>query len=314
MSPMRMNSKSQFTETIRMPPLGRLARVAICLACVASLASCGSFESFKNKAYADYAIHPLATKDMATSLPDGRGGSTQENLFSILTQSKLVSSECLALDSSSTDANKLKQCATERMQLISSLMMVSENLCVAHRRTIYGNEAVLNSTLGSSTNFFAGAAAITSGATASLYSALALFSNAERSLFNEAVYKNMIVAAVDDKIVETRSVKADAIYARLTGSKSQAGAPPSMEEYPIPWALHDFYDFHYSCAFMNGLRLALKEGTQDTPEKKRSRLQKRLMELNLEIATVSSTDTKRLSELEGRRKSLSDEITTLEKQ
>jgi hypothetical protein len=51
--------------------------------------------------------------------------------------------------------------------------------------------------------------------TKSIFSALAMFSNSERSLVNEVVYKQILVPAVDSKIQQTRDTKARAIAQHL---------------------------------------------------------------------------------------------------
>jgi hypothetical protein len=139
---------------------------------------------------------------------------------------------------------------------VSALMMTSEELCIAHRKTMYGNDAAANIAFGTFTGLFAGAAAVVSHeATQSLLAALAAFSNAERSLVNETVYKTILVPAVDRKIGEIRATKAASINASLQGD---------LDAYPVTVALNEVVAFHYSCSFMTGLERALAEGTQGT--------------------------------------------------
>ncbi|MFM5393161.1 hypothetical protein ACEUAB_03235 [Aeromonas veronii] len=168
----------------------------------------------------------------------------------------------------------------KRNAAISRLMIASEEQCLVHRRHIYGNEAVANGTLGTFTNIFAGAAAVvTPETTKSILAALALFTNSERSLLNETVYKQMLVTAVDKKIVEQRQAKAEKIVAKMQ---------KSVTDYSFEQATFDVMDFHSSCSFMEGLRLALEEGTNGAEYKKiteQQRLRADIAQVNQDIRT-----------------------------
>jgi len=84
-------------------------------------------------------------------------------------------------------------------------------------KTILGNEAAFNIVTCTLTNGFSGAATIVAGEiTKSVLSGAAFFSNAERSLVNETVYKSELVTAVTKKIRETRGTKFDKIRKNLT--------------------------------------------------------------------------------------------------
>lgn len=215
------------------------------------------------------------------------------------------------------DSGNAVSCQQKRNAAISALILSSEQLCVNHRKTIYGNDATWNITTGTFTNLFAGAATITTGTHAkSLYSALALLSNSERSLVNETVYKSVIVPVVDKKIMQSRDTRARAIY----GSFNK-----TANEFSADQALREVVTFHYSCSFMDGLRLALEEGVQETARQKANRLGAALALINAEVAGISVTDRTappqgtglkkaQYDALIARHKSLSDEITILEKQ
>lgn len=55
-------------------------------------------------------------------------------------------------------------------------------------------------------------------------SALALFTNAKRSLINETVYKLVMVSAVDKKISQVREATAKELYAAVAKAIDQYGA------------------------------------------------------------------------------------------
>lgn len=148
-------------------------------------------------------------------------------------------------------------CTSQRNRMVSTLVIASEYECLEHRRSIYGRDAAWNIGLGTLTNVFAGAASVvTYQKHRPIFAALALFSNSERSLVNETVYKQMLITAVDKKIMELREQKMVALHASLK---------LPMSDYSASEALRDVVLFHSTCSFMTGLQKALDEGTQ-TPD------------------------------------------------
>lgn len=192
----------------------------------------------------------------------------------------------------------------KRNAAISRLVIASEEQCLVHRRHIYGNDAVANGTLGTLTNIFAGAAAVvTPETTKSILAAMALFTNSERSLLNETVYKQMLVTAVDKKIVEQRQNKAEKIASKMK---------ESINNYSYEQATLDVIDFHSSCSFMNGLSLALEEGTNGAEYKKvteQQRLRADIAQVNQDISI--SKDKAYKDELVKRRKILMEKLNEL---
>lgn len=185
----------------------------------------------------------------------------------------LVRAECFNAELADAEVPK---CSVERNQAIVALVVGSEELCVNHRKSIYGNEASWNIGLGTLTNFFAGAAAIsTVEVSKSALAALALFSNSERSLINETVYKQMLITAVDRKIVEMRDNRMQLVYTSLKGN---------IRAYPMHEALRDVIKLHSTCSFMTGLQKALEEGAQDGSAQKILRLKASLRAANDELA------------------------------
>jgi hypothetical protein len=206
--------------------------------------------------YADYAIKPLNS-----------GKSKLAEIQAMLKQEG-ITDNCFALDTPSV-------CKSQRNAAVAGLMTVSDELCLEHVKTIYGNDAAYNLTLGSLTNLFAGAAAVagTSGAK-TLFSSFALFSNAERSLINETVYKNMLSMSVSKKIREGRLEERNMIVKRLRSDE--------MENYTMNEALSNVIEYHNTCTFMYGLEKALEDGNQNGTELKKLALERQLEKLHLE--------------------------------
>lgn len=170
-------------------------------------------------------------------------------------------------------------CTIQRNQMVSALVIASEYECLEHRRSIYGRDAAWNITLGTMTNLFAGAASVvTYQKHRPIFAALALFSNSERSLVNETVYKQMLITAVDKKIMELREQKMVAIHASLK---------LPMSGYSASEALRDVVLFHSTCSFMTGLQKALEEGTQTSDEARAAKAREsRIARLNATLTTL----------------------------
>lgn len=165
-----------------------------------------------------------------------------DNKNEINERKALISEDCITATSTS---DTLGKCRIQRNNAIYTLMTGSEQVCLIHRRSIYGRDASFNMTAGTLTSLFAGISTVATPAVSkSIFSALAMFSNSERSLVNEVVYKQMIISAVDDKIQQTRETKAIAITQHLKDDDISA--------YPLSKGINDFMDYHNSCSFMEG--------------------------------------------------------------
>lgn len=248
-------------------PVMRTSPLFVCVAAVA-LSGCASYFN------SDYAVGPLDAKSM-----DGYKALTNALQAPPASGDAVVPKACFAANL--TPAT-VPECTAARNQAMAALVMASETMCVDHRRTLYGNEAAWNIGLGTMTNLFAGAASVVSSIHGkSILAALALFSNSERSLINETVYKQMLVTAVDKKIVESREVKGRAFYDALK-------AP--IDRYSMHEALRDLTAFHASCSFMTGLQKALDEGTQGGDAQKRLRWKAELASVETQMDGISVTD------------------------
>lgn len=220
----------------------------------------------------------------------------------------IVSKTCA---NAGTAVDHEKTCQAQRNDAIYILMTGSEQVCLLHRRSIYGNDAMFNISTGTLTSLFAGVATVvTPTVSKSIFSALAMFSNSERSLVNEVVYKQMIVTAVDTKIQQTRGTKAVAIVQHLKTD--------TMKDYPLSRALNDFMAYHNSCSFMEGLRLALANGTQNPTENKINTLNNRMLlnnaQMNIYCSGRKTTDTEMCESLKSRNTAITNELKTLEVQ
>lgn len=231
------------------------------------LSSCG-LSLFKQRIYSDYAVKPLDYDRRYNILlkevlkePDGQGP---------------VDKVCM--DGSKIGEEEKKNCVYQRDLVIGDLIGISDGMCEMHMKTIFGNEAAFNIITGTFTNAFSGAATVFGGGgTKSILSALAFFSNSERSLVNETVYKSLLVPAVVKKINESRAKERKDIIDKYEKNRAQ-----DYEKYPVSIALLDIIKYHQTCSFMFGLQKALEEGTQKTQEPDTASLEQKLKLLVLE--------------------------------
>jgi ribosomal protein S24E len=263
------------------------------------ISGCSWFPLYQNNAYKDYSVHPLnIDKDnpynkMVNHLTKKDNPIIDENCFNIPIHESNIST-----------------CSKQRNDAIAALIYNSEQLCVDHRRTMYGNEASFNIVSGSFANIFSGAATIASvESTKTIFSALSLFSNSERSLINETYYKTVLIEAIDTKIVETREEMYLKIYNKFK---------TPINNYTMTSALYDVIQLHYSCSFMNGLRLVLKEGTDEREKQKILRLKKSLLELDNALNAIAidernTTKSIQYNGLKARYKAITDKLIELEK-
>lgn len=220
----------------------------------------------------------------------------------------IITTQCA---NAGTAVNDPAHCRAQRNDAIYTLMTGSEQVCLAHRRSIYGRDASFNIATGTLTSLFAGiATVVTPTITKSIFSALAMFSNSERSLVNEVVYKQILVPAVDSKIQQTRDTKARAIAQHLKDD--------DLTTYPLSRAINDFMDYHNSCSFMEGLRLALADGVQNSTDTKINTLNNRMLlnnaQMNIYCPGKQETDKQMCDSLKARNTAITNELKTLEVQ
>lgn len=254
--------------------------LVLCL--TALLGACAQLKGAKESLYGDYSVEDLQK---------GTGNYTKLvealQMAKVKDEKPLVDKSCFAINIK--DATSQSDCAASRNQAIAALIISSEGLCVEHRKTIYGNEAAWNISLGTLTGLFAGGAAVTaSELNKSVLAALALFTNSERSLVNETVYKQALITAVDKKIMEMRETQARDIKSRTR---------QDINQYTMNDALQDVISFHSSCSFINGLQKALEEGTQNGAALKIVRLKAAIQSASLELANISTAERATKQEL-----------------
>ncbi len=216
-------------------------KIYLSLATAMLASGCGILNPFQDN---DYSVANI-TSD-TTDKP-----SEVEKLRRSLVAQKFIDQSCFEA-AGSTNSN----CQAGRNNVMYEIITRSDVACNDHLKSMYVNDAAYNVILGSLTSLFAGAASVVSGVRAkSNFAALGFFSSAERSLINDEVYKTILVPAIHTKIVETRALK-------RAGLRELFLKP--VEKYPTPLALSDAVEYHYSCSFMDGMRQALKEGTNET--------------------------------------------------
>ena len=280
-----------------------LVKAGVLLTISALLGGCGAL---KQSLYQDYAAPSLAS---AASSPD----AAIKKIEAALTQDDDTGKACFGKTTASVkDGKESKQvtdCRAWRNAATAALMANSDEVCVAHMRTIYGNEAAYNVTFGTITNYFAGAATVVEKVSQkSLFSALALFSNAERSLINESVYKTAVVSTVSKKIRESRELRRNAILNHLRND--------ALDAYPVNQAISDVLDYHNTCSFMYGLERAIEEGSTSGAEHRRQALESELRRLMGEAVLIAqdgndSVKTAYRTGLEERIKAIHAELKVL---
>jgi hypothetical protein len=240
------------------------------------LCSCGGIQSWL---YKDYSVGPLQYDGKANPLLKAvvKDGDAEKKDQGQPAKGGVVERYCA--DGTVLDQNKQETCRYQRNIAVGDLIAISDEMCVKHIRTIFGNEAAWNIFTGTFTNAFSGAATIVGGeAVKSAFAASAFFFNAERSLVNDVVYKTMLVPAVVQKIDETRNRERD----DLIKTKDKP-----YTEYPLNIALLDVIKYHQTCWFMFGLQKALAEGTQSprVPDLATLEQQRQLLVLQMDQRT-----------------------------
>jgi len=275
-------------------------RVIISYTAAAGVALLSGCSAFQDSWYRDYGVQPLSIDDKSPAV--------------VLRKALVKNGSEGIVDASCFDAplaasTNATSCQQQRNSAIAVLLTASDDLCQAHLKTIFGNDAAFNIATGSIATLFSGAAAISGSASAkSALAAISTFSNAERSLVNETVYKNMIVTAVTKKIREARATKVAAIL--------PSDLTKSMSDYPMVLAIRDVLDYHYSCSFMFGLEKALEEGTQSGIDGKKAKLEQERNALQLYLDTRAankSLDQTGVAGAQARMKEIDAQLTTLDK-
>lgn len=170
------------------------------------------------------------------------------------------------------------ECQQIRNTLSTTLVMASDQACNEHLKSMYGRDAGWNLGLGSLAALLSTSAAVASPAAAQNYAAASAFFIGERALTNEVVYKNQLIPVIHEKIQQQRSKLYDNLNAKF--------AKP-IKEHPFGAALIDVSNYHYTCSFMLGLQLALKEGSTSSTELELASLRNRLLSAQADLTTVS---------------------------
>jgi myosin heavy subunit len=239
------------------------------LVILAGLLLCSCIPWVDKVLYGDYSIKPLKyDKQYRDLLEDITKDEKNPNGF--------VCKKCW--DGSPLDENEEAHCKYQRNLLIGDLIGISDGMCEKHMKTILGNDAAMNIITGTFTNAFSGAATVVTGAgVKTILSALAFFSNSERSLVNETVYKSVLVPAVIKKINELRLNERKIIMKKYEDNRDA-----DYKNYPVNFALADIIKYHQCCSFMLGLQKALEEGTQTAVGQDKPSLEQKLKSLALE--------------------------------
>jgi len=244
------------------------------------LTSCGSTSKFLGL-YDGYGVEELSKSYIENKnnlLLNALSEQMKEvTVNNTTTQAPFLPKYCINYSTLSTNENA--ECSALRTIIVGDLMAMSNQICEEHKRSIWGNEASFNMVTSTLTNIFSGAATVVTGGTGqAALAALALFSNAERSLGNETVYKNMLIHAIVQKITDKRTELTNTLRSKIT-----TNARSDYYSYPINIALLDVTDYHNSCSFMSGLELAIKEGTNDKKPQQIAKLENQIALLSTQI-------------------------------
>ena len=157
-------------------------------------------------------------------------------------------------DTRSNTQQDLLQCA-------AYLERVSDTICNVHLSKIFGNRAVTNMALGTLATASGIAGGLVSGGAANALSGSAGFLTADRSLFNEEVYRNYVAEAVIKEIQKNREkAKAD-IAAAIVG---QSDVIPTKAITVTEQVVQRVSEMHDACSFYAGLTSLLgKAGKED---------------------------------------------------
>ncbi|MBW1650455.1 MAG: hypothetical protein JRJ44_07240 [Deltaproteobacteria bacterium] len=134
-----------------------------------------------------------------------------------------------------------------RDELLSKIILLSDNTCEKYKGKILSTSAAWNVGLGTTSTIFSGLATFVGGDLAkSSLSAGAAFTNSAKSLIKNEVYYNTFAIAIIKAIDRTREAK------RL---QIQNGMNQNATEYTITQGILDINSYHNLCSFQNGLKV-----------------------------------------------------------
>lgn len=149
----------------------------------------------------------------------------------------------------------LKECA-------AFLERKSESICSVHLSKIFGNRAVTNVAIGTLAAATGIAGGLVSGGAANALSGSAGFLTADRSLFNEEVYRNYVAEAVIKEIQKNReAAKIDIAEAIAKGAGAERNSPRAITG--PEQVIQRVSEMHEGCSFYAGLTSLLGKAGQD---------------------------------------------------
>ena len=206
-------------------------------------------------------VPPLfrTTSCEAYPYPDGSKNAIDPTAW----RNPLVKNECEALEdaisqtqltlSPCKDDVNLKECA-------AYLEHKSDVICEVHLSKIFGNRAVTNMMLGTLTAATGIAGGLVSGGAANALSGSAGFLTADRSLFNEEIYRNYLAEAVIKEIVKNRDTAKAEIVADVVGGNGISSAKVITGHNQL---IQRVSEMHGACSFYAGLTSLLGKAGKD---------------------------------------------------
>lgn len=188
-----------------------------------------------------------------------------------------------------------------RNELLSRIMLISDDLCEQHKGDILSTATNINVGFGTLTNVFSGLGTVVGGMTAkAALAASAGVSNATRSLVNDEVYLKAYAINIVKAIDIDRETKKQAITSQWDKEPNQYG---------IDRGIRDVQEYHYACSFSNGLKIISGALDRRTPSK--DELLARIELLRAQFDTTSQMNIKALSDSD-KEKINSENAKTLE--
>ena len=147
---------------------------------------------------------------------------------------------------------KLRECA-------AYLEVASDKICAVHLSRIFGNRAVTNASLGIMASGAGIAGGLVSGVAANALSGSAGFLTADRSIFNEEIYRNYVAEAVIKEIIDNRKTLKDNILSDIVSNTSSSSGISGQQE-----LTQRVLEYHNACSFYAGLTsLLAKAGSNE---------------------------------------------------
>lgn len=142
---------------------------------------------------------------------------------------------------------------SNRNDVVSKLIRLSDQVCEEHKSKIIANGSTANFLASATATALSGISAITTGIAARNLAAGSSITTATTAEYNSNIYYGVIAPAIIREINRDRAAKLTALKTNFE---------KKITAYPINSALSDALAYHYSCSFYNGLILVTADKTK----------------------------------------------------